>query len=62
MLAPSFIGVAVAAGHHRIAFRYVPYPDYWLLFTIGVLALIALALVPRFGPNAMRRIRERRAR
>lgn len=62
MLAPSFIGVAVPAGQHRIAFRYVAYPDYWLLFTVGALALIALALGPRFGPSAMRRIRKRRAR
>jgi hypothetical protein len=61
MLAPSFVGVAVPAGQHRIAFRYVPYGYYWELLTLGALALIALALVPRFGPRARRRLKDRRA-
>ena len=59
MLAPSFIGVAVPAGQHRIAFQYEPFGYYWVLFLIGALALIALAVVPRYGP---RWIRARRAR
>jgi hypothetical protein len=62
MLAPSFVGVAVSAGRHTIAFRYVAYPYYWELLTLGALALIALALVPRFGPGAVRRLKQRRAR
>jgi uncharacterized membrane protein YfhO len=48
MLAPSFVGVRVPAGEHRVEFRYEPYPNYWLLFTIGVLTLVALAVVPRW--------------
>ena len=47
MLAPSFVGVAVPAGPTLVEFRYEPYPDYWLLFLIGVLTLVALAVVPR---------------
>ncbi|MDQ1448487.1 MAG: hypothetical protein QOC79_1458, partial [Actinomycetota bacterium] len=47
MLAPSFVGVAVSAGKHRIEFTYVPYPYYWVLLTIGGLTLVGLALVPR---------------
>ena len=62
MLAPSFVGVAVPAGRHTIAFHYVAYPHYWELLTLGALALIALALVPRFGPGAVRRLKHRRAR
>jgi Bacterial membrane protein YfhO len=60
MLAPSFVGVPVPAGQHRIAFRYVPYGYYWELLTVGGLALIALALVPRFGPRARRWLKHRR--
>lgn len=47
MLAPSFVGVAVSPGKHRIEFVYVPFPYYWALFTISGLTLIGLALVPR---------------
>jgi hypothetical protein len=47
MLAPSFVGVEVPPGQHSVEFRYEPYPDYWLLFLIGVLTLVALAVVPR---------------
>jgi hypothetical protein len=55
MLAPSFVGVAVGPGTHRIEFDYVPYPYYWLLLTIGVVTLLALALVPRLGPRVLAR-------
>jgi hypothetical protein len=48
MIAPSFVGVAVPPGQHRIEFRYEPYPDYWLLFLLGILTLVGLALVPRW--------------
>jgi hypothetical protein len=51
MLAPSFIGVAVPAGTHRIQFQYEPFGYYWELFLIGALALIALAVVPRVFPR-----------
>lgn len=47
MVAPSYVGVEVSPGMHTIEFRYEPYPDYWLLFLIGALALVALAVVPR---------------
>jgi hypothetical protein len=47
MLAPSYVGVAVPPGQHRIEFRYKSYPYYWLLFAIGALVLVGLAVVPR---------------
>jgi len=47
MIAPSFAGVEVPAGRHVVEFRYEPYPDYWLLFLVGVLTLVGLAVVPR---------------
>jgi uncharacterized membrane protein YfhO len=58
MLAPSFVGVAVPAGQHVVEFRYEPYPDYWLLFLIGVLTLVALAVVPRWWSRRRRTDRE----
>lgn len=61
MLAPSFVGVAVGPGTHRVEFDYVPYPYYWLLLMIGGLTLLALALVPRFGPRVVQRRKERSA-
>jgi hypothetical protein len=48
MIAPSFVGVAVPPGEHRVEFRYEPYPDYWLLFTLGIATLVVLAVVPRW--------------
>jgi hypothetical protein len=48
MLAPSYVGVAVPPGEHRVEFRYEPYPHYWLLFTLGALTLVVLAVVPRW--------------
>jgi uncharacterized membrane protein YfhO len=55
MLAPSFVGVAVGPGTHRIEFKYVPYRYYWVLLTIGGLTLIGLALAPRFAAKARAR-------
>ena len=49
MLAPSYVGVAVSPGKHRIEFHYEPYRYYWVLLTIGGLTLLALALIPRYG-------------
>ncbi len=48
MIAPSYVGVRVPAGQHTVEFTYVPYPDYWLLFLIGFLTLVALAVGPRW--------------
>ena len=49
MLAPSFVGVAVGPGKHRVEFHYVTYGYYWLLLTIGALTLLGLALIPRYA-------------
>jgi Gpi18-like mannosyltransferase len=46
MMAPSLVGVEVPPGRHEIHFRYEPYGWYPLLFAIGGLALLGLALVP----------------
>ena len=48
MLAPSFVGVPVPAGAHTVEFRYRESPLSWPLLAFGVIALAALALVPRF--------------
>jgi uncharacterized membrane protein YfhO len=47
MTAPSFVGVEVPAGRHVVEFRYEPFPSYWLLFLLGVMSLVGLAVVPR---------------
>jgi Tfp pilus assembly protein PilF len=47
MVAPSFVGVSVTAGRHSIVFRFVSYPYYPLLLALGLIALLALILVPR---------------
>jgi uncharacterized membrane protein YfhO len=57
MLAPSFVGVAVTPGQHRIEFHYVPYQYYWLLFLIGALTLVALIVLPRRGRQIYERVR-----
>jgi hypothetical protein len=54
MIAPSFVGVRVPAGQHTVEFEYVPYPDYWLLFLVGFLTLVALAVVPRWWARRAR--------
>jgi hypothetical protein len=61
MLAPSFVGVAVPAGEHVVEFRYEPYPNYWLLFLVGALTLILLAVVPRLWSSRRRARAERNA-
>ena len=47
MIAPGFVGVRVAPGHHRVLFVYHAYPFYWLLFAFGAAVMIALVLVER---------------
>jgi hypothetical protein len=46
MLAPSFVGVAVPAGTHRVVFAYKSESSYPLLFTIGALTLLGLVVTP----------------
>jgi hypothetical protein len=58
MLAPSFVGVPVPAGSHLVVFRYNSRSSYPLLFALGVLSLLVLAL----GPWAWRRYRPRQIR
>lgn len=48
LIAPSFVGVAVPAGEHTVEFTYEPYPHYWLLFLVGFLTLVGLAVGPRW--------------
>jgi hypothetical protein len=47
MIAPGFVGVRVAPGHHRVLFVYHAYPFYWLLFTFGAAVMIALVFIER---------------
>jgi hypothetical protein len=56
MIAPSFVGVVVPPGEHRVEFRYEAYPNYWLLFLVGLATLVALAVVPRWWARRRARI------
>ena len=56
-LAPGFVGVPVPAGTHDVVFQYHSQSGYPLLFSIGILTLLALA----FGPGLWRRYRPRRS-
>ena len=47
MMAPSLVGVKVGPGRHVVRLRYTPYGAYPVLFAIGILAVLALAIVPR---------------
>ncbi len=55
MLAPSFVGVQVSAGHHQVLFQYTPPP--WRLWGLlaGVLVLVLAAAAERI--HARRRMR-----
>ena len=55
MFAPSFVGLEVSAGRHRITFTYVPFPRYDLLLAIAFFTFLAF---PSAG--AIRRRRRRR--
>jgi Gpi18-like mannosyltransferase len=61
MMAPSLVGVAVAAGRHVVSFRYRSYPHYTLLVIIGVLTLLGLSVVPRRAAlrSSLERLRAR---
>jgi hypothetical protein len=50
MIAPALVGVPVPSGTHEIEFHYEPISGftYAWLFAIGVLALVALAAIPRW--------------
>ena len=47
MVAPSFVGVVVPPGSHSIVFQFATYPYYAPLLALGVLAFLALVLLPR---------------
>jgi uncharacterized membrane protein YfhO len=49
MMAPSLVGVEVPGGRHVIRFEYEPYSRYPLLFAIGAITLLGLAVYPRRG-------------
>jgi len=56
MIAPSLVGVAVPAGPHTVtftyrAYSYRSYSAYPLLFALGLVTLLALAVVPRRWPR-----------
>ena len=46
MMAPSYVGVQVAAGSHVVEFHYKSYPHYPLLAAFGIAILLALAVWP----------------
>jgi hypothetical protein len=46
MIAPAFMAVPVAAGHHVVSFRYVPYPQYPTLLSLGVFVVLFLTVAP----------------
>lgn len=46
MVVPGFVAVTVSAGTHAVVFQYVAYGNYGVLFGIGALTLIVLALGP----------------
>jgi hypothetical protein len=47
MIAPGFVGVRVAVGHHRVLFLYRPYPWYLALFALGAVVMIAVLWLER---------------
>jgi hypothetical protein len=46
IIAPSFVGTRISPGVHSVVFRYEPFDNYPFLFTVGGLALLALAIEP----------------
>lgn len=57
MVTPSFLGVAVPEGRHRVEFVYRAYPLYWWWLLVAAIALAALYWWPRrrgTGPSHVR--------
>lgn len=50
MVAPSFVAVTVSPGVHTVAFRFVPYALYPVWMLVGLVAVLALAFLPRWLP------------
>ena len=48
MLAPAVVGVAVAAGTHRVAFTYVGFSYYPELIVLALLSILILLVLARF--------------
>jgi hypothetical protein len=55
MVAPGMVAVPVPEGTHRVEFVYEPYPHYLLLFAVGGLAILLLALFPPLAERRRRR-------
>jgi hypothetical protein len=55
MIAPSFVGRVIPAGHHSIVFRYHPFPRYDVLLALGALVFMAL----HWGGAVARGVRSR---
>ena len=49
LVAPSYVGVRVSPGRHTVSFRYRAYDQHAALALVGVLALLGLWLLPRWG-------------
>jgi hypothetical protein len=60
MVVPGFVAVTVSAGTHDVVFEYVGYAHYGVLFAIGALTLILLALGPLLWRRKLGRLVKRR--
>jgi len=47
MLAPALVGIPVPTGEHEVRLEYHPFPDYLVLFAIGVAAVLGLWFLGR---------------
>jgi uncharacterized membrane protein YfhO len=55
MVAPSFVGREVPAGHHTIVFAYRAFPRYDVLFAIGGVVFVGLLVGPGWWTKRRRR-------
>jgi hypothetical protein len=53
MVAPSLVGVIVAAGDHSVSFRYEPFPSYPYLFVLVALTMLLLHFGPRVAQQGL---------
>jgi hypothetical protein len=60
MVVPGFVAVTVSAGTHDVVFQYIGYSHYGVLFGIGALTLIILALGPILWRRKLGRLVKRR--